>query len=125
MTTFNTQDKTWTTYADPKYDFLPMGSYLGESVLKKLQESKPEKVAEYNHDANEAVTIKDILDRTITVAGNLKDLGITSKDTIALFSRHNSYISSIAFGCYLNGSPWCPFDIIQGKYFIPVIHIKL
>ncbi|KAL5276481.1 hypothetical protein ACFFRR_001977 [Megaselia abdita] len=124
MTTFNSNDKTWTTYADERYDFLPMGSYIGEAVLKKMKNFDEKRVAEYNHDANEAVTMKDIYERTITVALNLKDLKLGSKDIIAFFSRHNSYISSIAFGCYLNGTPWCPFDIIQDNLDYLLEYIK-
>lgn len=125
MTTFNEDDCTW-TYADPKSDVVPLGSYLGKAILKKLKESDPNRIAEYNHEANEAITIKDIHDRTITVALNLQELAIGNDDIVAFYSRHNSYISSIVFGCYLNGNPWCPIDITNpGENFKAIYQIRI
>lgn len=119
MATFNPSDNTWSNFADPKDDFFPMGSYLGEAILKKLAEYDPERVAEYNHDTNEVVTMKDIYERTIAVAENLKDLLKGPDDVVAFYSRHNSYISSITFGCYLNGNPFSAFDTFdQGKILL-------
>lgn len=115
MTTFNSENNTWTRYGDPSSDVIPMGSYLGTAILKKLEESDPNRIAEFHHDTNESVTIQEIHERTITVARNLLNLGIGKNDIIGLFSRQNSYTSSIAFGSYLNGSSWCPFDTNQGE----------
>lgn len=115
MISYNENEKIWTRVTDPKDDVIPMGSYLGEAILEKLNKSDLNNVAEYNHDNGESVTLKRIYEQTITVAMNLKDLDLNEKDIIAFYSRNNSYISSIAFGCYSNGTPWCPFDIIQGK----------
>lgn len=116
MASFNRSDDTWSNFADPKDDFIQMGSYLGESILKKLTEYDPERVAECNHDTNEVVTMKVIYQRTIAVAESLKDLHVGPNDIVAFYSRHNSYISSITFGCYLNGNPFSAFDTFdQGK----------
>uniref|UniRef100_T1GLM7 AMP-dependent synthetase/ligase domain-containing protein n=1 Tax=Megaselia scalaris TaxID=36166 RepID=T1GLM7_MEGSC len=90
-----------------------MGSYLGDAILKKLAHCDLSRVAEHNHDTSESITLKNIYERTLTVAANLKDLNLKEDDIIAFYSRNNSYISGIAFGCNLNGNAWCPFDIIQ------------
>lgn len=117
MIFFDKAEKTWTRVTDPKDDIIPMGSYLGDAILKKLANCDLSRVAEHNHDTSESITLKDIYERTLTVAANLNDLNLKEDDIIAFYSRNNSYISGIAFGCNLNGTAWCPFDIIQGRFY--------
>lgn len=114
MILYSATEKIWSRDTDPKKDVVPMGSYLGTAILEKMKAFDPERVAEYNHDTNESITFRNVHDRTITIAANLMKLGADERDIIALYTRHNSYTSSIAFGCYLNGTPWCPFDIFDG-----------
>lgn len=114
-TTYNAEEKTWSCYADPKFDVIPMGTYLGNAILKHMEKSDPNRVVDYNHDTNESITIKQVHERAITIAINLRNLGIGKDDVIGLFSRHNSHSSSIAFESYLNGNSWCPFDTNQGE----------
>lgn len=117
MATFNSESNIWTCYADPKLDVIPIGSYLGPAVLKHLRKRDPNRVSEFHYDTSESVTFQEILERTLTIAKNLQDLGIGKDDIIGLYSGHNTYTSSIAFGSFLNGNAWCPFETTDGKLF--------
>lgn len=91
-----------------------MGSFLGTVILKKLEESNGDRIAEYNHDTGDLITIRKLHEGTITVARNMQNLGIGKDDIVAIYARHNSYITKIAFACYILCVPWCPLDYVQG-----------
>ncbi|KAL5284227.1 hypothetical protein ACFFRR_006481 [Megaselia abdita] len=129
MTTYNAESRTWSRKSDPKSDIIPSESYIGKAVLKRLQASDPERIVEVNHDTDECFSVSDVLKNTVTIAMNLNDLNLKVGDIVALYCRHNSYISSLAYGCYLNGTPWCPFDTMSDDldylldYIMPTVLI--
>lgn len=115
-TTFDSVKKIWNNPVNPSEDRIPLGSFLGEVILKKLEESNGDRIAEYNHDTGDLITIKQLHEGTITVAKNLQNLGIDKDDIVAIYAHHNSYITKIAFACYVLGVPWCPLDYVQGQF---------
>lgn len=115
-TTFDSVKKVWSNSANPDEDRVPLGTFLGPAILKKLRESNADRIAEYNHDAGDLITIKQLYEGTITAAKNMQNLEIGKDDIIAIYARHNSYITKIAFACYILGVPWCPLDYVQGTF---------
>lgn len=116
MTKYNPESRTWCHEANPSDDFFQIGSYLGESIFKCLEEADLERIAEINGDTKEIITINHIQHGTITVAKNLQELGAGSEDRIMIICRLNTNISSIVYACYTLGIPFCPVDVMSCKY---------
>lgn len=115
-TTFDSVNKIWKNCANPEQDKIPLGSFLGPVILKKLKESNADRIAEYNHDTGDLITIRKLHEGTITAAKNMQNLGIGKDDIVAIYARHNSFITKIAFACYVLGVPLCPLDYVQGLF---------
>lgn len=113
-TTFDSVNRVWSNPANPEEDEISLESFLGTVILKKLEESNGDRIAEYNHDTGDLITIRTLHEGTITAAKNMQNLGIGKDDIVAIYARHNSYITKIAFACYVLGVPWCPLDYVQG-----------
>lgn len=116
MTTYDPKTRIWSREANPSDDFVPMGSYLGESIFKRFNEADPNQTAEINGDSGDVFTIENIHHGTITVSMNLQDLGAGPDDRIMIFCRTNSHISSIIYACYTLGIAFCPLDVMSCEY---------
>lgn len=118
MTAYDPTTKIWSHEANTLEDFVPIGSYLGESLFKRFNEAEPKQIAEINGDSGQVFTIEDIHHGTITVAMNLIELGIGPEDKVMIFCRTNSHISSIIYACYSMGIAFCPMDVMNCEYLV-------
>lgn len=75
---------------------------IGEIIFCSLKRN-PKNVAQINADDQVTLTYEQILAKSILVAENLAQLGFIRGDIIALVSRNNSELSSIFFGCLMQG----------------------
>ncbi|XP_055915561.1 uncharacterized protein LOC129948542 [Eupeodes corollae] len=78
---------------------------LGQAILAKLKETKPNRILEIEHESRATLTAAEIRSQTITVTQNLLRLGVKKGDIVIVFSKSNIKITPITFALYTIGAP--------------------
>ncbi|XP_063707005.1 probable 4-coumarate--CoA ligase 1 [Culicoides brevitarsis] len=111
-TTFDAATKTWKGPQNSRIFNSKAG--LGELLLSVLART-PNKVAQISDNNGVTFTCKEIRERSIRVAENLKLRGYKFGDMMAIISRNNHDVSAVVFGCHILGAPLNCLDPTFGE----------
>lgn len=67
-------------------------------------------------DTGEGLTKVEIRRQTIQLAQNLKGLGCTQNQRIALIARNHHNITPLLYSAFCIGAPLCPLDVAGGVF---------
>lgn len=98
---YNAENKIWKSVNYP-YKNLTKRS-VGEAFLHSMRNLEPDKILEYHYDEQRSKRVKDLYQESITVAENLKLLGMRKGDVVVIFSGYTYLTSSLTFGTILMG----------------------
>ncbi|XP_063707007.1 probable 4-coumarate--CoA ligase 1 [Culicoides brevitarsis] len=111
-TTFDSATKIWKgPQTNPIFN---TKAGLGELLLAVLART-PNKVAQISDNNGVTFTCKEIRERSIRIAENLKLRGYKFGDMMAIISRNNHDVSAVVFGCHILGAPLNCLDPTFGE----------
>lgn len=69
-----------------------------------------------NGDTGQGLTKAEIRRQTIKCAQNLKKLGCTANQRIAIIARNHHNLTPLLYSAFCLGAPVCPLDVNGGAY---------
>lgn len=101
MAKFNSELKIWESTKVP-YPH-SMDVYFGEIMLE-FCENTPDRVIQFHHEENKALTCRELKNSSISIAKNLISIGIKSDDVVTIICRNSNFVTSFIHGCVLMGA---------------------
>lgn len=101
MAKYNSELKVWESFKIP-YPY-PMDTFFGE-VMLDFCDSTPDRIIQFHHEENKALTCRELKSSGIAIAQNLLAIGIKSDDVVTMICRNSNFVTSFIHGCVLMGA---------------------
>lgn len=102
MAKFDSKTNTWSTpYDEPIFN---TKANLGQAILYALNQN-PDFVTQISADTNVEVTCREMRNRSIRLAEQLRNLGYNENDVFAIAAKNSENVAPAIFASHLLGIP--------------------
>lgn len=110
MSTYNQKEKFWVGPEFHRNCIYNPNNAIGEVIFNGLKNFS-DRVSQVNDEDGSQLTCKEILERSICVADNLKKLEFKQGDVFAVISRNNEDVAPVVFGALFLGATLNTLDV--------------
>lgn len=110
MSVFNQKEKFWHGPEFHRNSIYNPNNGVGEIILNGLK-SHLDQVSQINDEDQSRLTCKMILERSIHVAENLKEMGFRQGNVFSVISRNNEDVAPVVFGSLFLGATLNTLDV--------------
>lgn len=101
-TYYDPVEKIW--HGPQRKDLFNADLTLGEAALIQLSKN-PQKIIQIMDGTGESLTGEQLIDYSVTLARNLINLNIKSKDVIGLYAQNSTHVATVMLASFLCGAP--------------------